>query len=227
MTMRVIRLAEGKMQLTQEKMMQVLDWGYDKALNGLPGTPTAIDLADDYLSKHNTVDQAIDSLIKWQNTKATTSGFLTGLGGIIVLPVTIPTNIASVIYVQLRMVAAIAHMRGFDLKSDQVKTLVFLSLTGQGALDILKDVGIKVGSQQLKSTIRKIPYEIIKKINQRVGFRLVTKFGSKGVINLGKAIPLVGGVVGGTIDAVGTNTVGKVAKSKLFITNDKVVATFN
>jgi hypothetical protein len=35
---------------------------------------------------------------------------------------------------------------------------------------------------------------ILKKINQKVGFRLVTKFGEKGIINLSKLIPVVGGL---------------------------------
>ena len=64
--------------------------------------------------------------------------FLTGLGGIITLPIAIPANITSVIYVQMRMVAFIAHMRGFDLKDDQVRTLVYIELTGQAVSDILK-----------------------------------------------------------------------------------------
>ncbi len=60
--------------------------------------------------------------------------------------------------------------------------------------------------------IKRMPVEIIKQINKKVGFRLVTKFGEKGVINLGKCVPLVGGVIGGAVDAVGTNTIGKTAK---------------
>lgn len=213
-------------KLTPSKMTQLLEWGYVKAIDGIPGTPSAKELAEDFLSKHNSVDSAINSLIKWQNTKAATSGFVTGLGGIITLPVAIPANIASVIYIQLRMVAAIALMRGYDLKSDQVKTLVFVSLTGQGALDLLKEFGIKAGTQFLKASIRKIPFEVIKQINKAVGFRLVTKFGSTGVINLGKVVPLLGGIVGGTVDALGTNTIGKVAKNQLFLddnTNTKHV----
>ena len=51
-----------------------------KLLNGLPGTDNIFELAEEYLSKNSTVDEAIDSLIRWQNTKAATSGFLTGLG---------------------------------------------------------------------------------------------------------------------------------------------------
>src|SRR5690606_30607041 len=97
----------------------MLDWAYEKSLDGIPGMDSAYEMAENFLSKHETSDQAIDSLIRWQNTKAATSGFLTGLGGIIVLPVTLPANIASVMYVQIRMIAAIAHMKGYDLKDDQ------------------------------------------------------------------------------------------------------------
>jgi hypothetical protein len=53
-------------------------------------------------------------------------------------------------------------------------------------------------------------------LNKAVGFRLVTKFGEKGVVNLGKAVPLVGGFIGGAVDGIGTNIVGKTVK-KVFI----------
>ncbi|WHP42989.1 hypothetical protein [Lysinibacillus capsici] len=36
------------------------------------------------------------------------------------MPITIPTNLASVMYMQMRMIAAIAQIRGYDLKDDQV-----------------------------------------------------------------------------------------------------------
>lgn len=64
----------------------------------------------------------------------------------------------------------------------------------------------------MHSTNKKMPVEIIKQINKRVSFRLVTKFGEKGVINLGKCVPIVGGVIGGTVDVVGTHTIGKISK---------------
>jgi len=198
--------------LTESKMTQVLDWAFEKAVNGLPGTETAEDLAQSYSSKHSSVEKAIDSLIRWQNAKGVTSGFLTGLGGLITLPVAIPANVASVMYVQIRMVATIALMRGYDLKDDQVKTFVFVCLTGQAAADILKQAGVKLGTTLATQAIKKIPGEVIKAINKAVGVRLVTKFGQKGIVNLGKAVPLVGGVIGGAVDGIGTNTIGKTAK---------------
>lgn len=198
--------------LTESKLTQILEWGYEKALNGLPGTETAQELAESYLRKHSSVDKAIDSLIRWQNAKGATSGFLTGVGGLITLPVAIPANIASVMYVQIRMIAAIAYMRGYDLEDDQVKTLVFVCLTGQAATDILKQAGVKIGNALAKEAVKKIPGEVIKAINKAVGVRLVTKFGEKGFINLGKAVPIVGGIIGGAVDGIGTHTIGKTAK---------------
>lgn len=202
----------GENKLTEFKLMQVLDWSYEKAVNGLPGMETAEELANKYISKSSSIDDAIDQFISWQQAKCATSGFITGLGGIITLPVSVPANISSVIYIQTRMIATIANMRGYDLKDDQVRTLVYVSLTGQSAADILKQSGIKLGTNVAKSLVKKIPGEVIKNINQKVGFRLLTKFGQTGVINLGKCIPLVGGVIGGTVDAIGTRTIGKTAK---------------
>ena len=54
--------------------------------------------------------------------------------------------------------------------------------------------------------------EVIDEINKKVGMRLITKAGEKGVMNLWKLIPLGGGVVGGAFDATWCRTTGKVAK---------------
>lgn len=200
--------------------MQVLDWAYDKAVNGTPGLDSAFELAEDYMKGNGSRVDQVNSLIRWQNTKAGTSGFLTGLGGIITLPVTVPANIASVMYVQIRMIAAIAHMGGHNLKDDKVKTLIYACLTGNAAKDILKDVGIVFGRKLTESAIKNISGKTITAINQKVGFRLLTKFGEKGLVNLGKAIPLVGGLVGATFDSVATNTIGNISRSAFIeITN--------
>lgn len=198
--------------LTESKIMAALDWAYDKAVDGVAGLDSAEDLAEDYLKQEGSLRQQVDSLIRWQNTKAGTSGFLSGLGGVITMPITIPANITSVMYVQIRMIAAIAKMGGQDLRNDKVKSLVYVCLTGNAAKDILKDIGIVIGRKLTESAIRSINRATITAINQKVGFRLLTKFGEKGAINLGKAIPLVGGIIGATFDSVATNTIGNVAR---------------
>ena len=199
-------------EITESKIMQALDWAYDKAINGVAGMDSASEMAANYAKGKGTkIDQA-NSLIRWQNTKAGTSGFITGLGGLIVMPITIPANITSVIYVQIRMIAAIACLGGHDLKDDRVKTLVYAWLTGNVAKDILKDVGIVVGRKLTENAIKNISGKTITVINQKVGFRLLTKFGEKGAVNLGKSIPLVGGFIGATFDSVTTNLIGNIAR---------------
>lgn len=200
--------------VTQSTMMKAMDYAYDKAINGLgiPGMDTAQELADDYLQQKGTLEEQINSLIRWQNTKSATSGFVTGLGGVITMPIAIPANISSIIFVQVRMIATIAIMCGFDVKNDKVKALVYTCLAGNASKELLKDIGIQVGRKLTESAIKSISGSVIVKINQAVGFRLVTKAGQTGAINLMKTVPFIGGIVGGSFDAVTTNIVGNVAR---------------
>lgn len=193
-------------------IMKALDWAYDKALNGVGIVGSASQLADDYQRMHADPVKAIDSLINWQMTKCATSGFITGVGGLLTLPVAIPANLSSVLFMQLRMVAAIAMIGGYDPKSDQVQSLAYVCLTGSAASDLLKSVGIRLGQRLTEGAINRISCQVLSQINHKVGFSLVTKFGSKGVISLGKVVPIIGGVVGGAVDAASTRVIGKTAK---------------
>lgn len=198
--------------ISQSKIMAALDWAYDKAVDGVAGLDSASDIAESYMKNTDSPYEQANSLIRWQNAKAGTSGFITGLGGFLVMPLTIPANLASVMYVQIRMIAAIAHIGGHDLRDDRVKTLVYSCMAGNAAKDILKDVGIQVGKKLTQSAIKNISGKTLTAINQKVGFRLLTKFGEKGLVNLGKTIPLVGGVIGAGFDIASTNLIGNIAR---------------
>lgn len=54
------------------------------------------------------------------------------------------------------------------------------------------------------------------KINQCLGFRFITKFGEKGLINLGKLVPVAGSVINGGLDLVETKLIADRAY-KMFI----------
>lgn len=198
-------------ELTQEKMLQTLDWAYGKTISGMPGQKDIHELVDDYLAKYDK-ETAIKKLIVFQTAKSATSGFITGFGGVITMPITIPANIASVILVQMRMIAAIAVIRGYDLRSDQVQTFVYATLAGTSVVEITKKTGVLIGNKILFSAVSRVPGKTLTKINQAVGFRLVTKFGTKGAINLGKAVPVAGAFVGGAFDTITTKTIAKLAQ---------------
>lgn len=199
--------------LTHSKVMQVLEWAYEKATSDLPGLDSAQELDASYLQEEGSLKEQINSLIRWQNAKSATSGFVTNLGGLITLPVAIPANFASVMFIQIRMIAAIAKMCGYDLRDDRVKTLVYVSLCGTAVKDLMKDVGVQLGTKLTASMIQKyVTAEMLKEINKAVGFRLLTKAGQTGVINLGKAVPFVGGVIAGAFDGFTTNVIGNTAR---------------
>lgn len=207
---------------TQEDIMDLLNKLYEQCINGIDKigvkkiSKPVSDLADDYLNKYDDIETASKKFINYQLTKCTTSGFLTGLGGLITLPVAIPANIGSVLYVQMRMIAALAYMGGYDLKSDQVQTLVYATLAGVAIGGPIKKAGINIGEKVAITIVDKIPAATLKTINQKVGFRLFTKFGSKGIINFGKVVPVAGGFISGGFDFVETKAIAKRAH-KLFI----------
>lgn len=212
---------ENKKKLvTQEDIMKVLNNCYEKALNGVPKvSPSIEEFAKNYLDKETNNNKAAKAMIKNQVVKCTTSGFLTGFGGIITLPVTIPANVGSVLYVQMRMIACIAYLAGYDLKSDQVQTLVYACLAGVTVTDVIKQAGIKFGIKLTNATIKKIPGKALIKINQKVGFRFITKAGTTGIINLSRVVPVVGAVAGGGIDYFETKAIANRAY-KWFFKND-------
>jgi len=199
--------------LNHPALMKILDWAYEKALNGVPGLDTANELAQKFMIQEGTLHQKADSLIRWQNAKACTSGFITGIGGLMTLPVAIPANLASVLYIQIRMIAAIAHMGGYDLRDDKVKTLVYVCLAGNFAKDLIQEAGILIGTKFTTRIIESISERSLLAINQKVGFRLLSKYGGRSAINLGKAVPFAGGIIGGTIDLIATNLIGNTARN--------------
>ena len=203
-----------KEELTQEQRTNFLDKVYDTVINGIPyvDKPVAT-LASEYLNKYNDQDKAIKVFVRNQKLKCSTTGFVTGLGGLLTLPVTIPADLASSLYMELRMIAAIAHIRGYNVHDDAVKTLVYVCIVGNAAGDVLKQTGIKFTNQiAANKLLPLLTRELINKINGAVGFRLLTKGGTKGLINVGRAIPLLGGIVGGVYNYAEVALFAKKAK---------------
>lgn len=198
-----------KTSITEEQMLEILNSLYIRAVNGIPKVSLPVDdLVGDYIKKNSNIEDAAKSLINNSTVKCGTSGFVTGFGGFATMIATLPANITSVMYVQLRMCCAIAKMAGYDIHSDQVQTLIYACLTGSAISNILKQAGIKFGNKFGVAMVKKIPGKTLTAINQKVGFRFVTKFGEKGIVNLGKVVPVLGALIGGGVDVVSTRIIG-------------------
>lgn len=197
-------------------LLDGLNWTYDKVISGIPGQSGADKVAEEHLRDvGGDREAAIDSLIRWQIGKASATGFVTNLGGVITLPAAIPANLAGVLYFQVQMVAGIAHLRGYDLRNEKVRTLVIGCLAGNQLTEPLKLAGVMVGNKIAMQALNKLPAAALFSINQMVGIRLLTKAGATGVINFGKLVPVIGGLVGGAFDAVTTKLIADVARNLL------------
>jgi hypothetical protein len=127
------------------------------------------------------------------------------------MPATVPTNIATVMLLQLRMSTAVAVLGGYDPRDDQVRAFAIMCLAGDAAFEIVRDVGLKLGSQAAHKAVGHISGKTLSLVNRRVSARLASKLGSSGATLATKAVPIVGGLIGGAFDAVSTRVVGHAA----------------
>ena len=114
------------------------------------------------------------------------------------------------------MIATIAVLAGYDPSDDEVQTMAYVCLTGASVSKICREAGVQFTNKFTISMIKKIPGEVLTKINQKVGQRFITKFGTKGIINLGKMVPFVGGLVGAGFDFDGTSAIAAKSQDVFF-----------
>ncbi len=190
---------------------KLIDFGID---GKAPRLKPSGDVARDYLSDTRFADEEdrIRSLIRWHVAAAATTGFTTGLGGLVTLPVTLPAGLGAAWVLQARMIGSIAHIRGYDLQDERVRTLVIAALAGDRTVsEAMRHIGGDLAVRAGRAAVQRVPGRVLVDINKAVGFRLLTRGGTTGVVNLGKAVPVLGGVVGGAVDGASTRAVGAVA----------------
>ncbi len=190
----------------------LLNWVIDAAVNGFGPIPSAEEAARHYRDTNSSIEDAINSLIGWRTTYGASVGFVTGLGGLPALPFGIAGSLASSYALGASTAATIACLRGYNPHSNEVKTLILLCLIGEAGEEILRQAGIQVGKVVLKKVIQGIPGKVFIEINKKVGFRLMTKAGEKGIVNLMKFVPIAGGIVGAAFDGIFVNLCGGMAK---------------
>ena len=181
-------------------------------MNGIGPFKSAKIVAEEcLLASNGDVEDAVLRSIRLHKRYTTTSGAVHGLGGLVTLPVTLTTGLAAVYVINARMAGTVAHLRGYDINSEEVRTIVLVTLLGSSGAAALKEAGVTIGNKSLHAAVMRIPGRLLVDINKRVGFRLVTKAGEKGVVNLTKLVPLVGAPIGATSDNLTTRSIAKYA----------------
>jgi hypothetical protein len=188
-----------------------------RAIHGVGPLPPAAAAADKQLQEQKgDVDRAIHEVIENHVRYAGAQGFLTNLGGLATMTYLVPANITGLALVQCRMVAGIAHLRGYDLTDPRVRNAVLVSMLGEDAVQRL------VGSRKIPAppmalaTAPAHDATLDRVISAEVAADLVAKVAGKRVAgSAARRIPLLGGLVGAGADGFLTWQVGRYADREL------------
>lgn len=172
----------------------------DAGIDGVGPLDPATQSADAARSRASSTEQAIDQIVATHLKLAAAGGFVTGLGGFITLPVALPANVVGFYGIATRLVASIAHLRGYDLERPEVRTAVLLTLVGADARSLLAKSGVSPSGKIADLALQRLPGPALMVLNKGIGFNLLSQLGKKGLSRLGRGLPLVGGVVGGGLD---------------------------
>lgn len=194
---------EERPDLGDDRLTKFIQQLLSVGIDGVGPLSSAAQVADKARTRNDSVDEAIKEVVRSHLRVATTGGFVTGLGGFVTMPVALPANVLEFYVTMARMVAAIAHLRGYDVSRPEVRSAVLLTLTGTNAEDVLKKVGVGATSGAVtRLALGKLPQVALMMVNKGVAFQILRSTSTKLLSKLGKGIPLVGGFVGGAVDAV-------------------------
>lgn len=201
--------------LTQDTVLRALDWAWTKAARGLPGQESAASLARCHMDPDQPLEDRLRALIRRHKHQAAATGFLTNAGGLALLPVAIPANLAGTLFVHVRMVQAMALVCGHDLSDARVRALCGLCLCGAKAAEVAGAAGASLGGRLTEHLLARLGADTIERINRLVGARLLAQAGETGILGASRLAPLVGGVIGAAINVTATAGIGKTAMKLL------------
>ncbi|MVA74804.1 hypothetical protein GC722_01960 [Auraticoccus sp. F435] len=193
-------------------MRMVLELGID----GVAGMPGAKAAAVSQLQKHGSVDAAIDAVVVQHVGLSSAQGFMANVGGVLASVVSLPGNLAGLAVVQIRMVGAIAHLRGYDIDDPRVRTAMMMCLLGGEQLVKLIEKGVLPTTPMAVATAPVFDPDLDRRVAERVVLEMAARVGgTNGALLLTKRIPIVGGGVGAVVDGVATRQIGVFAASEL------------
>lgn len=189
----------------------------DLAIDGRGRFPGARPTAAKHLERHGgSADSAIEALINSHVRLAGAQGFVTNLGGLIMLPVSIPSNLTGIAVVQVRMIAAIAHLRGYDIGDSRVRTGILMCLLGGEQIGRRVTDGKLVSTPLTVATAPVFDPTLEAEVSEAVLSNLFARVGGKHLpLLVTRRIPLVGGGVGAAVDGMTTYQLGKFAAGEL------------
>ncbi|MBJ7358148.1 EcsC family protein [Nocardioides sp.] len=188
-----------------------------RAIVGVGPLPPAAHAADAQLKEQKgNRERAVHEVIENHVRYAGAQGFVTNIGGIVTMALTIPANVSGLALIQCRMIAGIAHLRGYDLDDPRVRNAILTCLLGEDTVNaMIKKKKLPAPPMALATAPVNDP-ELDRILSAEVASELITKVAGKRIaITVGRRVPIVGGVVGLGADAYATWRIGRYADKEL------------
>src|SRR5918999_4073438 len=162
------------------------------------------------------VERAVHEVIEFHVRLAGAQGFVTNLGGLVTAAVTIPTNFTGLALIQCRMIAAIAHLRGYDLSDPRVRNAILVTLLGEEAVNsLVKRRKLPAPPMALATAPLHAP-NLDAIVSVEVASDLVARVAGKRLATtVGRRVPIVGGLVGAGADGYITWRIGRYVDREL------------
>ncbi len=188
-----------------------------RAIAGVGPLPSAADAAEAQLREQSgDVEKAVHEVIENHVRYAGAQGFVTNIGGLVTMVVAVPANITGLTLIQCRMIAGIAHLRGYDLDDPRVRNAILVSLLGE---DTVKHMVKKKKIPAPPMALATAPHHdasLEQTISAHVASDLVSRIAGKRLATqVGRRIPVVGGLVGAGADGYTTWQIGRYADREL------------
>lgn len=190
---------------------------FDRAVDGIGPLRSAAASADHQLSAHGgDVDKAVRAIVDSHVRLAGLQGFVTNLGGLVTMAVTIPANISGLALLQCHLVAGIAHLRGYDLDDPRVRNAVLACLVGEdGVKSLVKRKKLPSTPMAIATAPQHDP-DLDRRIATEVAGELIARVAGKRTIAvIARRTPVLGGGVGAVTDGYATHKIGQYAAKQL------------
>ena len=188
-----------------------------RAIDGVGPLPGAAAAADKQLKDNNgDVEKAIHDVIENNVRLAGGQGFLTNVGGLVTMALSIPANVTGLAILQCRMVAGIAHLRGHDLDDPRVRNAILAMLLGEDQVtELVKKRKLPAPPMALATAPAHDP-TIHGTISAVVASDIIARVAGKRLATtVGRRVPVIGGVVGASADGYATWRIGRYADREL------------
>ena len=192
-----------------------------RAIAGVGPLPPAAAAADKQLEEQKgDVDRAIHEVIENHVRLAGAQGFVTNIGGLVTAAVMIPANITGLALIECRMIAGIAHLRGYDLDDPKVRNAILVILLGE---DVVTEMVRKKELPAPPMALATAPAHdtnLDAMVSVLVASELISKVAGKRLATTsGRRVPVVGGLVGMGADGFITWRIGRYADRELLPRN--------